>query len=155
MSSAARDGISVRTSRRVALPPPGQDVQKLRYPLEFLDTEINLPIVRSATPASSFSHPLKGEPCFRPSPLHRDMSHSAVIVKLRAAECEQKSCESERRLLGIRSSTLDVTDRCFLVATSDLHSAHRTTPYCSLTRRCPTRQQNSRPGRQQVFLSSQ
>ena len=44
--------------------PLGQNVLILGFPLGFHDTLHNLPIVRSATIASSFAHPFKGEPYF-------------------------------------------------------------------------------------------
>lgn len=84
----------------------------LGFPLGFHDTLNNLPIVRSATIASSFSHPFKGEPYFlTDSRLHRGMSGSPVIVKLLGRSEVVRNCDSEWRLLGIHSSALDVSDR--------------------------------------------
>ena len=90
----------------------GQDVLILGFPLGFHDTLNNLPIVRSATIASSFSHPFKGEPYFlTDARLHRGMSGSPVIVKDTC--CSHAVGRGERgwRLLGIHSSALDVSDR--------------------------------------------
>jgi hypothetical protein len=73
----------------------------------------NLPIVRRATIASSFSHPFKGNPYFlTDARLHRGMSGSPVIT--RTARPSQQifgQTEFEWRLLGVHSSTLDVSDR--------------------------------------------
>ena len=91
--------------------PLGQNVLIVGFPLGFYDTLHNLPIVRSATIASSFAHPFKGEPCFlTDARLHRGMSGSPVIVCLPG---RQKDHEQIRRwwLLGIHSSALDVSDR--------------------------------------------
>lgn len=92
--------------------PLGQNVLILGFPLGFHDTLHNLPIVRSATIASSFSHPFKGEAYFlTDARLHRGMSGSPVIVKfpLRSDAVSQR--EAGWRLLGIHSSALDVSDR--------------------------------------------
>ena len=91
--------------------PPGQNALIVGFPLGFYDTLHNLPIVRSATIASSFAHPFKGEPYFlTDARLHRGMSGSPVIVKLteRQADGEQMT---RWRLLGIHSSSLEVSDR--------------------------------------------
>ena len=65
--------------------PLGQNVLILGFPLGFHDTLHNLPIVRSATIASSFAHPFKGERYFlTDARLHRGMSGSPMIVKLSA-----------------------------------------------------------------------
>lgn len=92
--------------------PLGQDVLILGFPLGFHDTLHNLPIVRSATLASSFAHPFKGEPYFlTDARLHRGMSGSPVIVQaLRSPETDGER-EPEWRLLGVHSSALDVSDR--------------------------------------------
>jgi hypothetical protein len=88
--------------------PLGQDVLILGYPLGFHDTLHNLPIVRSAMIASSFAHPFKGEPYFlTDARLHRGMSGSPVIY---FPEVDGKR-EGAWRLLGIHSSSLDVSDR--------------------------------------------
>jgi hypothetical protein len=87
----------------------GQDVLILGFPLGFHDTLHNLPIVRSATIASSFSHPFKGEPYFlTDARLHRGMSGAPVIVKSTEVV---RNCEPGWRLLGVHSSALDVSDR--------------------------------------------
>ncbi len=92
--------------------PLGQDVLILGFPLGFHDTLHNLPIVRSATIASSFSHPFKGEPYFlTDARLHRGMSGSPVIVKLPNRSEVGSRRELGWRLLGIHSSALDVSDR--------------------------------------------
>lgn len=91
--------------------PLGQDVLILGFPLGLQDPLNNLPIVRRATIASSFSHQFKGEPYFlTDARLHRGMSGSPVVVK------EPYSAPVGRRkprwrLLGIHSSALDVSDR--------------------------------------------
>lgn len=92
--------------------PLGQDVLILGFPLGFHDTLNNLPIVRRATIASSFSHPFKGEPYFlTDARLHRGMSGSPVIAKdLRGTQVVGRD-EPGWRLLGIHSSALDVSDR--------------------------------------------
>lgn len=92
--------------------PLGQDVLILGFPLGFHDTVNNLPIVRSATLASSFSHPFKGEPYFlTDARLHRGMSGSPVITRMPASEGGHGAAESEWKLLGIHSSALEVSDR--------------------------------------------
>lgn len=92
--------------------PLGQDVLILGFPLGFHDTLNNLPIVRSATMASSFSHPFKGEPYFlTDARLHRGMSGSPVIAKLPAGNNDERAGEPVWRLLGIHSSALEVSDR--------------------------------------------
>jgi hypothetical protein len=92
--------------------PLGQNVLILGFPLGFHDTLYNLPIVRSATLASSFAHPFKGEPYFlTDARLHRGMSGSPVIVQ-RAGHAEAGGKhQPEWRLLGVHSSALDVSDR--------------------------------------------
>ncbi len=92
--------------------PLGQDVLILGFPLGFHDTLHNLPIVRSATIASSFSHPFKGEPYFlTDARLHRGMSGSPVIVKFPRRSETVGNGEAGWRLLGFHSSALDVSDR--------------------------------------------
>lgn len=92
--------------------PLGQDVLILGFPLGFHDTLHNLPIVRSATIASSFSHPFKGEQYFlTDARLHRGMSGSPVIAKIPAQPDVAGKREPGWRLLGIHSSSLDVSDR--------------------------------------------
>lgn len=92
--------------------PLGQDVLILGFPLGFHDTLHNLPIVRSATLASSFAHPFKGEPYFlTDARLHRGMSGSPVIVKDTCCTHAVGGGEPSWRLLGIHSSALDVSDR--------------------------------------------
>lgn len=92
--------------------PLGQDVLILGFPLGFHDTVNNLPIVRSATLASSFSHPFKGEPYFlTDARLHRGMSGSPVIAKLPVGIDTGQSKNMAWRLLGVHSSALDVSDR--------------------------------------------
>lgn len=92
--------------------PLGQDVLILGFPLGFHDTLHNLPIVRAATIASSFSHPFKGEPYFlTDARLHRGMSGAPVIVKVPQHSNVVDEREPEWRLLGVHSSALDVSDR--------------------------------------------
>lgn len=93
--------------------PLGQDALILGFPLGFSDTLNNLPIVRRATIASSFSHPFKGNPYFlTDARLHRGMSGSPVITRTaRPSQHIFGQTEFEWRLLGIHSSTLDVSDR--------------------------------------------
>jgi hypothetical protein len=92
--------------------PLGQDVLILGFPLGFHDTLHNLPIVRSATIASSFSHPFKGEPYFlTDARLHRGMSGAPVIVKAPGRAGSVPDREPGWWLLGIHSSSLDVSDR--------------------------------------------
>lgn len=90
------------------LMPLGQDVRILGYPLGFHDTLHNLPIVRTAAIASSFAHPFKGESYFlTDARLHRGMSGSPVIY----FQEESRLRGATWRLLGIHSSSLDVSDR--------------------------------------------
>ena len=92
--------------------PLGQNVLILGFPLGFHDTVHNLPIVRSATIASSFSHPFKGEPYFlTDARLHRGMSGSPVVAKLQCLDDKDFDQEPKWRLLGVHSSSLDVSDR--------------------------------------------
>jgi hypothetical protein len=92
--------------------PLGQDALILGFPLGFHDTLHNLPIVRRATIASSFSHPFKGEPYFlTDARLHRGMSGSPVIVKYPGRPEDVGDRNSGWRLVGIHSSSLDVSDR--------------------------------------------
>jgi hypothetical protein len=93
--------------------PLGQDVLILGFPLGFHDTLHNLPIVRRATIASSFAHPFKGEPYFlTDGRLHRGMSGSPVIAKMPTnPETNGVNDFSAFRLLGVHSSSLDVSDR--------------------------------------------
>jgi hypothetical protein len=89
--------------------PIGQDVLIVGFPLGFHDTLHNLPIVRSATIASSFSHPFQGEPYFlTDARLHRGTSGAPVIARLPANAGQR---EPAWRLLGVHSSALDVSDR--------------------------------------------
>ena len=92
--------------------PLGQQVHILGFPLGFHDTVHNLPIVRNATVASSYSHPFKGEPYFlTDARLHRGMSGSPVITQLPCKEDDDAPQMPKWRLLGIHSSALDVSDR--------------------------------------------
>lgn len=87
--------------------PLGQVVLIPGFPLGFHDTLNNLPIVRSATIASSFAHPFKGQPYFlTDARLHRGMSGSPVIALV-----STPAGPPAWRLLGIHSSALDVSDR--------------------------------------------
>lgn len=107
--------------------PLGQDVLILGFPLGFHDTVHNLPIVRSAIVASSYAHPFKGEPYFlTDARLHRGMSGSPVIVK-RPGKAPDAAVEW--RLLGVHSSSLDVSDRD---PSQDERLALNTTWYASL-----------------------
>lgn len=111
---------------RSASLPLGQDVLIMGFPLGFHDTLHNLPIVRSAIVASSFSHPFKGHPYFlTDARLHRGMSGSPVIVFLNGMSGKG----SGWRLLGVHSSTLDVSDRD---PAQDEKLALNTTWYASL-----------------------
>lgn len=92
--------------------PLGQQVLILGFPLGFHDTVHNLPIVRNATVATSFSHPFKAEPYFlTDARLHRGMSGSPVIVQLRPKGGTDELPKPKWHLLGIHSSALDVSDR--------------------------------------------
>lgn len=92
--------------------PLGKDVLILGFPLGFHDTLNNLPIVRNATIASSFAHPFKGEPYFlTDARLHRGMSGSPVIVRRPGRPEADGKHQPEWRLLGVHSSSLDVSDR--------------------------------------------
>ncbi len=106
--------------------PLGQDVLILGFPLGFHDTLNNLPIVRSATIASSFAHPFKGEPYFlTDARLHRGMSGSPVIFFPESGD----EHTGEWRLLGIHTSALDVSNRD---PAQDERLALNTTWYASL-----------------------
>jgi len=88
--------------------PLGEQVFILGFPLGFHDTYNNLPIVRGATMASSFSHPFKNEPYFlTDARLHRGMSGSPVIYRPEPPPGNAP----DWRLLGIHTSALDVSDR--------------------------------------------
>ncbi|HUG92215.1 MAG TPA: trypsin-like peptidase domain-containing protein [Planctomycetaceae bacterium] len=92
--------------------PFGQEVLIVGFPLGFHDTLHNLPIVRSAIVATSFSHPFKGEPCFlTDARMHRGTSGAPIIARLPAAAGTAEPREPSWRLLGIHSSSLDVSDR--------------------------------------------
>jgi hypothetical protein len=88
--------------------PLGQDVLILGYPLGFHDSVNNLPIVRRAIIASSFSHPFKGNSYFlTDARLHRGMSGSPVVYCPSITEHR----DEKWRLLGVHTSALDVSDR--------------------------------------------
>ncbi len=126
VSTFCRDDILYRNETL----PLGQNVLILGFPLGFHDTLNNLPIVRSATIASSFSHPFKGEPyCLTDARLHRGMSGSPVIVKTPHRSSGIDKHLSNWRLLGIHSSSLDVSDRD---PSQDERLALNTTWYASL-----------------------
>jgi len=92
--------------------PLGQVALILGFPLGFHDTLHNLPIVRSAIIASSFAHPFKGESYFlTDARLHRGMSGSPVIVQQPGQPGADGHRELAWRLLGVHSSSLDVSDR--------------------------------------------
>lgn len=92
--------------------PLGQDVLIVGFPLGFHDTLHNLPVVRRATIASSFSHPFKGEPYFlTDARLHRGSSGSPVIAQFPRELENAGPREPAWRLLGMHSSALDVSDR--------------------------------------------
>ena len=98
--------------RKCEAMPLGQGVLILGFPLGFHDALHNLPIVRSATIASSFAHPFKGEPYFlTDARLHRGMSGSPVIAHRPGQPDVAGNSQPEWRLLGIHSSSLDVSDR--------------------------------------------
>jgi hypothetical protein len=92
--------------------PMGQDVLIVGCPLGFHDTHHNLPIVRSATVASSFSHPFKGDPYFlTDGRMHRGTSGSPVIAKLMRESTIAGEQAPAWFLLGVHSAALDVSDR--------------------------------------------
>jgi hypothetical protein len=110
--------------------PLGQGVLIVGFPLGFHDTLHNLPVVRSATIASSFSHPFKGQPYFlTDARLHRGTSGSPVIAKLPCNLEDAGKGDSAWRLLGVHSSALDVSDRD---PTQDERLSLNTTWYASL-----------------------
>lgn len=112
--------------------PLGQDVLILGYPLGFHDTLHNLPIVRSATIATSFSHPFKGDPYFlTDARLHRGMSGSPVVIRASQPREDADALVPRWRLLGIHTSALDVSDRDH---DQDERLALNTTWYASLIR---------------------
>lgn len=89
--------------------PLGQNVLIPGFPLGFHDTLNNLPIVRSAIVASCFAYPFKGEPYFlTDARLHRGMSGSPVIARWGDPGA---SGGGAWKLLGVHSSSLDVSDR--------------------------------------------
>jgi hypothetical protein len=92
--------------------PLGQEVLLVGFPLGFHDTVHHLPIVRSATIATSFSHPFKGEPYFlTDARMHRGTSGSPVVAKLLRESEVIGEREPAWFLLGVHSSALDVSDR--------------------------------------------
>lgn len=92
--------------------PLGQDVLIVGFPLGFHDTYHNLPVVRKATIASSYSHPFKGNPYFlTDARMHRGTSGSPVIARILNPADDRAGDQPEWRLLGIHSSALDVSDR--------------------------------------------
>ena len=92
--------------------PLGQDVLIVGFPLGFHDKLHNLPIVRSAIVASSFSHPFNGNPYFlTDARLHRGMSGSPVFTRLQRRREGANQPEDQWKLLGIHTSALDVSDR--------------------------------------------
>jgi hypothetical protein len=96
---------------REQIVPIGQEVLILGFPLGFHDTLNHLPVVRRATIASSFSHPFQGEPYFlTDARMHRGSSGSPVIAKLPESQVGGGR-EPVWQLLGIHSSTMDVSDR--------------------------------------------
>jgi hypothetical protein len=130
----------------------------LGFPLGFHDDVNNLPIVRSATIASSYSHPFKGESYFlTDARLHRGMSGAPVIANLAAGSGRHGESEASWRLFGMHSSTLDVSDRD---PEQDERLALNTTWYASLiTEMLPThddaidfncRDKNSSPRRREM-----
>lgn len=110
----------------------GQDVLIIGFPLGFYDTLHNLPIVRSATIATSYAHPFKGQPYFlTDARLHRGMSGAPVVVKRPRWTVDEDQHEAEWRLLGIHTSSLDVSDRD---PAQDERLALNTTWYATLIR---------------------
>ncbi|MCG6158165.1 S1 family peptidase [Rubinisphaera margarita] len=92
--------------------PLGQDALILGFPLGFQDTVHNLPIVRRALIASSFSHPFKNQPYFlTDARLHRGMSGSPVIARIAGDSRSSETPGSDWRLLGVHTSALDVSNR--------------------------------------------
>lgn len=110
--------------------PLGQDVLILGFPLGFHDTFHNLPLVRSATIASSFPHPFKGEPYFlTDGRMHRGMSGSPVIVSSPGRTEYFGDRPAGWKLIGVHTSALDVSDRD---PDQDERLALNTTWYASL-----------------------
>ncbi len=127
--------------------PLGHDLLILGFPLGFYDTLNNLPIVRSATLASSFSHPFKGERYFlTDARLHRGMSGSPVIARLPGQPGCGEPSALPWRLLGIHSSALDVSDR---EPDQDERLALNSTWYASLVRELVS------PRRSQIHASTE
>jgi len=88
--------------------PLGQAVLVIGFPLGFNDEKHNLPMVRSATIASVYPLPFKGDRYFvTDARLHRGASGSPVIAKLPRAGEEQPSWF----LLGVHAASLDVSNR--------------------------------------------
>ena len=123
----------------------GQDVLIVGFPLGFHDRLHNLPIVRSATVASSFSHPFNGEPYFlTDARLHRGMSGSPIFASLPGRAGVPSQGEPRWQLLGVHSSSLDVSDRD---PDQDERLALNTTWYASLIpQMIPLTSASSAPG---------
>lgn len=110
--------------------PLGQDVLILGFPLGFHDTLHNLPLVRSATISSSFSHPFKGEPYFlTDGRMHRGMSGSPVVLRVPGRTEYFGEGPPGWQLIGVHTSALDVSDRD---PDQDERLALNTTWYASL-----------------------
>ncbi len=92
--------------------PPGQSVLIVGFPLGFVDSVHNLPIIRQAVVASDFAHPFKGEQYFlTDARMHRGTSGAPVVARLKRATEVVGQFEDQWCLLGVHSASLDVSDR--------------------------------------------
>jgi hypothetical protein len=82
------------------------------FPLGFHDSLHHLPVVRQGIIASAFGLRFQGKGCFiTDARTHRGTSGAPVVISHHPADESAASCALPWRLLGIHSSTIDMTTR--------------------------------------------
>ncbi|WP_309882591.1 serine protease [Caballeronia sp. LZ029] len=92
--------------------PIGASVLIVGFPLGFHDSLHHLPVVRQGIIASAFGLRFQGKGCFiTDARTHRGTSGAPVVISRHPADESGASCALPWRLLGIHSSTIDMTTR--------------------------------------------
>ncbi|BBU32394.1 hypothetical protein BTHE68_61280 (plasmid) [Burkholderia sp. THE68] len=92
--------------------PIGASVLIVGFPLGFHDSLHHLPVVRQGVIASAFGLRFQGKGCFiTDARTHRGTSGAPVVISHLSTDANGASCALPWRLLGIHSSTIDMTQR--------------------------------------------
>ncbi|KXU82839.1 hypothetical protein CR51_42555 [Caballeronia megalochromosomata] len=92
--------------------PIGASVLIVGFPLGFHDSLHHLPVVRQGIIASAFGLRFQGKGCFiTDARTHRGTSGAPVVISRLSTDDNGTPCALPWRLLGIHSSTIDMTTR--------------------------------------------